>query len=514
MATVLEHPTPVLNNMSSTNNPPVEVIDVDLFESPPQRPSQLVSSSRHASRPVRQQPETISLLDSDEEVDNIVRSATTHRSNPQRTRLFSPPPPGQPYVSIPPMPSIPAQFAGHTSFPMSRPRRRSAQPVPPIVRPNQEPFAFEHNIASTSAGPSRQPPPSHHIPAMGFGGALLSQRARLPRNQRLSDFLGPIPLRGRFAFTMPDDDGQVYLNLGDDEQEEGYIPRLLRTWAFSSRRQPPTHPAAAAKDKYKQYYTHPTELEPGFTADFAPASNDKPQTRLFPPTSAEQPIIVDDDEPSSHSYKSSSTNSTQPSSLSALLVCARCMSPLLLNSSMTEEDAKDRRVWGLRCGHLLDEKCLNELGQPEQVSSDSEYNPKGKGKEKGKARAVGQSAYGESLEEPNVVPVQPFQQENSMRSRLRARPSTQRNPVDSSESSSTQALDLLVAAPPAKRRRGAVKKPKIEAEYEWKCPVPSCNTVHVSVKVDGIWGPQKDAEGANTKSPNYRPPRGAIPVFA
>ncbi|PPQ63246.1 hypothetical protein CVT24_005706 [Panaeolus cyanescens] len=522
MATVVERPTPALNNMNSTNNSQVEVIDVDLYESPPQRPPQAASSSGPASRMARPSPEVISLVDSDDESDEMVGSSSRPSNpRPQRRQLFSPPPPRQsPYASIPPMPPIPAQYAGHTSFPRPELRRRP-QPVPPIIRPNQEPFAFENNLALNSAGPSRQrnnnqtpfqapppaAPPSHHVPVMGFGGALLSQRARLPRRTRLMELFGSaVPLSGRITITMPDEDSEVYLNLGNDDQDEAYIPRLLRTWAFRRTRHP--HPNAAP-DKYKQHFTHPTELEPGFTADFAPTANDKPQTRLFPPTSADQPIIVSDDEPPSHTHKSSSVSTSKPSALSSLLVCARCMSPLLLNSAMTEEDAKEKRVWGLRCGHLLDEKCLNEVGQPQPLV-DSISNSKGKGK----AKAVEQPAYGENVEEPNVVPVQPFQQENSIRSRLRSRLSTAQPALSQLVgTSSSQALDSLLE-PPAKRRRGPNKKPKIQAEYEWKCPVPNCNTAHVSVKVDGIWGPQKDIEGVNTKAPGYQPPRGAIPVFA
>ena len=43
------------------------------------------------------------------------------------------------------------------------------------------------------------------------------------------------------------------------------------------------------------------------------------------------------------------------------LACASCSDPLLLSSAYRTQDD---RVWALRCGHMLDEKCLDKLSIP------------------------------------------------------------------------------------------------------------------------------------------------------
>ncbi|KAJ3499905.1 hypothetical protein NMY22_g19448 [Coprinellus aureogranulatus] len=76
------------------------------------------------------------------------------------------------------------------------------------------------------------------------------------------------------------------------------------------------------------------------------------------------------------------------------------------------------------------------------------------------------------------------------------------------------------AASSRKRKRAPTKatsnkKPKVEAEFEWKCPVPTCNRVHVSVKMNGVWGPEK--ERMLKKGPLVdleSAPRGVLVVFA
>ena len=90
---------------------------------------------------------------------------------------------------------------------------------------------------------------------------------------------------------------------------------------------------------------------------------------------------------------------------SEILVCAMCLDPLLANSDgmvdVTEEERKGRRVWGLRCGHVLDGKCVESLMRPEQgndsadnegtnedVDSQCTSITKGKGKAKAKRKKV------------------------------------------------------------------------------------------------------------------------------
>jgi hypothetical protein len=268
--------------------------------------------------------------------------------------------------------------------------------------------------------------------------------------------------------------------------------------------------------KYHQRYTHPIQPEPGFTFDFAPHSSDENsiRARRFPRTSANAPIIVDDEQPSvspgeppasstdaaAPSSKAPTVN-TEPGKLSAILVCARCMAPLLLNESLGPDDI-GRRVWALRCGHMIDEQCLNELGQPdEEVERDNRklVDRKGKGKAKAKLKA----SYGETV----AASSEPANS-NNIRSRLRSATST----ISSSSSSLSVPAPVPNQPPPTKRRRTATAH-KIEAEFEWKCPVSSCQLVHASVKIDGKWGPEKEAQQSDSTTPKAKA-RGAIPVFA
>lgn len=265
------------------------------------------------------------------------------------------------------------------------------------------------------------------------------------------------------------------------------------------------------KDQYLPSYTHPSQPDPGFTFDFAlPTSssdNTYPRTRLFPPTSINNPIVLDDDDNDDNSHESStaiagpsSSPSTTPDTgqVTATLVCANCSDLLLLNAALLP-DENDRRVWGLRCGHIIDEKCLNQLGQPPQVVNDSPNS----GKAKGKARDSG-SSYGDTIVSENQTVLEAIQ-ENSIRSRLRSRPGF-----------TSSSLDLPNRLPPtpSKRRRVSNKK-KVEAEYMWSCPVANCGRVHVSVKVDGVWGPEKERGSVGKTMGSGKPgARGAIPIFA
>ena len=99
-------------------------------------------------------------------------------------------------------------------------------------------------------------------------------------------------------------------------------------------------------------------------------------------------------------------------------------------------------------------------------------------------------------------------QENSIRSRLRSRPG----------STSSMPLPSLGSPPnrlPLSKRRRVSNKKKVEGEYKWSCPVANCGRVHMSVKVDGVWGPEKERESVGrTMGPGKPEARGAIPIFA
>ncbi|CAK5269927.1 unnamed protein product, partial [Mycena citricolor] len=136
---------------------------------------------------------------------------------------------------------------------------------------------------------------------------------------------------------------------------ERLLPRGL--WPDHGIQRLPIVPRAE-EVKYKTEWTHPARLEDGFVGDFAPV---------------ETIDIVDEGE----------ANET-----STALACARCSDPLLLGSndnSLTPDEVRRRRVWGLRCGHVIDGKCLEELYKP--LEEEEAPAPPSKRKGKGKARA-------------------------------------------------------------------------------------------------------------------------------
>ena len=437
---------------------------------------------------------------------------------------------------------MPPRFAGHTSFPIRF--QPPPFPSPPVIRPISRPLPFENTVDAPIAGPSNHrhrrrndssipqaAPPSHHVPAMGLGGAIISSH-RLGGNTsesqhgpaaptgdstrrfRLPSFASGLVEYSRWAFrhtsgfnSFIDDDERTDDLFGDDSEGP------FAAWQDGNyrRRQTGTH----EKEQYLPSYTHPSQPDPGFTFDFAlPTSsstaNTYHQTRLFPPTSINNPIVLDDDDENSNEPTAiagpSSSSTSDTGQVTATLVCANCSDLLLINAALHPSES-DRRVWGLRCGHIIDEKCLNRLGQPPEVVDDSPDDGGEGVTDKGKAKATDLgSSYGDTIVTENQTVLEAIQ-ENSIRSRLRSRPS-----------STATILPLL--EPPTnrlacKRRRVSNKKKKVEAEYLWRCPVADCGRVHVSVKVDGVWGPEKERVSAGKTTGLGQPEaRGAIPIFA
>ncbi|KAF9478864.1 hypothetical protein BDN70DRAFT_921626 [Pholiota conissans] len=525
---------------------PIEIIDVDSFDDE----ASTSSSSQHsrlAPRPRgRQEPrerETISLVDSDDEEVEIVSSRILsghHVNRNQSHRQFISPPPRDYSAAPPPMPAVPRRYAGQTSLPMRR------HPEYPPVIPLTDPLPFEISSSPPVAGPSNQAQrvpqraatSSHHTPVMGLGGALISQnRAQAVQRQREADIAATTVRRARplrrhiynpFTVTERDDDNYIHMLL-NPYMNDDFLPLGFRNLAQHNHGRAAQ---AAETDQYQQNYTHPSCPEPGFTFDFALPSveDDSSQRgRLFPRTSKEEPIVLgdddDDEEPQNTagpSASSSAREASPDSKLNLTLVCAKCLDPLILNAAMAPEEAQYKRVWALRCGHLIDEKCLNILGQPPP-----EDEPVADKKGKGKAKAPAHKAtYGDALpqlqsQQPPVFPIL----DQDIRSRLRSRrPATTTtsggDPIipGAFPSPSSAVISSTASLPsPAKKRKVSTRKPKIEAEYEWACPVSSCGRVHVSVRIDGIWGPEKEAPGAKVggKAGNARvEPRGAIAVFA
>lgn len=426
------------------------------------------------------------------------------------------------------MPSVPPRFAGHTSLPMRFPS--PPFPSPPVIRPTSRPLSFENALEGPIAGPSHHrhrrrndtlppqaAPPSHHVPSMGLGGAIISSRRLVntsepqrprgfARRLRIPSLTGLVEYSRWTVPSVMGDDAETDDLFGDDDGGA-----MFATWQDFDpnfrRRQSGTN----EKDQYFPHYTHPSQPDPGFTFDFAlptsSSANSHFRTRLFPPTSINNPIVLDDDDDDNSNESStaiagpsSSPSTSDTGQVTATLVCANCSDVLLINAALLP-DENDRRVWGLRCGHIIDEKCLNRLGQPPQVVNDP---PDLTGRGKGKATDSGAS-YGDTIVSENQTVLEEIQ-ENSIRSRLRSRPNF--------TSSILPPLNSPNRPPPSKRRRVSSKK-KVEAEYKWSCPVANCGRVHMSVKVDGVWGPEKESESAGkTIGPGKLEARGAIPIFA
>ncbi|KAJ7183574.1 hypothetical protein C8R46DRAFT_516911 [Mycena filopes] len=301
-----------------------------------------------------------------------------------------------------------------------------------------------------------------------------------------------------------------------------------------------------AEEDYKPEWTHPGKPESGFVFDFSP-----PNDIVIPPTpppsgkgkGKAKEVVIDVD--------AEDAAKKEREAVSTLLVCARCLDPLLVRADGVveggEAEVKRRKVWGLRCGHLIDGKCFEELSKPppcveaaitndgDATSDDALLKERGKAKGKGKARAVeeeepeqdeedvlAEEDYDELFDE-DLIPAA-ISQSSSIRSRLRPRPGGVTNPastssmpgafeiaVPSGSSSSTPSAPTIIlpratrrrAATGGKKRKGKAKaRPKkrvVEARYEWVCPVAGCGRVHVSEKVEGVW--QNDVE------------KGAVGVF-
>ncbi|KAF6759835.1 hypothetical protein DFP72DRAFT_1031801 [Ephemerocybe angulata] len=515
MATAVERPFSSFGNTPrshSTHSNPQEVIDVDLFDDDE---VQVVGGSRRSSRPIAGAPETISLLDSDDEIEMIGSPRPV-----ERRRLFSPPPRHNAPVTIPP-------FAGQTSM-VHRSGHRHGPPPPVQAIDRTFNFNFGRNTPP-AAGPSRRQPQavpaphaaprSHHVPVLGLGGAIISNnRARVAAEQRggfahgrgggssiLEPFFTGVPqairriypgMASRIGALLGGPDVEQD-GLSSDEEEEEYMD-------FIRSRRDRFRKPLAEKEHYKTVYTHPVPAEPGFTFDFAPGddSEETSNSSKFPPTSSSEPIVIMDDDEKGAAKKE------EDAKMSTLLVCARCQDPLVLNSGLTGSDTYNRKIWALRCGHMVDGKCLGEIGQPQDA-----VDRKGKGKAKeeipyGEDPSLYASRSGSSSQSQEDDP--------SIRSRLRSRKSS-----TAQESGSASPEDPPLASPSRKRKRAtgkaaSNKKAKVEADFEWKCPVPSCGRIHASVKISGGWGPEKERQLLKKVLTDLQDPspRGAIQVFA
>lgn len=278
---------------------------------------------------------------------------------------------------------------------------------------------------------------------------------------------------------------------------------------------------------WKPEFTHPGPSKLGFTPHFTedPHSTTPDATPQPGSSSAQAILIADDDDTDSASSIAgpsnvkSETPSAGPADSGITLVCARCNDPLVLPDDehpVSTEEQKARRVWGLRCGHILDGKCVRHLMRPPVSTQAFDETGKGKGKMvsdnglsslprqhgKGKARA------GATIEESELVRRDPScyvaVPENSMRARLRPRhprsdavATAASSLTLGSESSESTVASLLSpsrrrearesrsAHPYARKGKGRARKPVVLEDFEWQCPVSGCGRIHRSVHMKG-----------------------------
>ncbi|KAH7884771.1 hypothetical protein F5I97DRAFT_1811970 [Phlebopus sp. FC_14] len=470
-----------------------EIIDVDSFDpplmGPPPRQRRRVAED---GRSVPVNREIINISDSDDDLEIMFVGHNPARPRPIRTgpreRIFSPPPVPQ-IGHIPPVPPIPQRFL---------PMRRQPPPFPTadgLIIPNDQPLPFE--VALERPRPAENPPPrtpppaaappSRHVPTMGFGGALLAgvrnvmhgsgnHHGERPARHRSWGLPASVIMRwDPFDIFAVEDEALPGYELFYDNADAPDGPHRIRrelVHAFERRAgQRPSEP------DYKPVYTHPDKPSPGFTYDFAPS----------PLSSSPPPIIVVDDSPGVGKVSSTSSRSGESS-----LACAHCHDPLVLGALDIAEGRDQRRLWGLRCGHLVDGKCIDKLMKPSTpVSGSSQSHAHMDAKGKGKM----------TTEIPDTLPStgQGYTSDysNSMRSRLRPRrlmpgsfPAVPHSP--SSARPISRHHDHH-GGPVARSHRskgkgkGKAKAPVVEAEYEWTCPVGGCGRLHHSLFVNGRW---------------------------
>ncbi|KAF9238528.1 hypothetical protein BU15DRAFT_75223 [Melanogaster broomeanus] len=438
---------------------PPEIIDLDALDvddvvyvrSSPARQRRRVTED---GRSVPVTPEVIHIPDSDddEEIQFVGRNPVRpqHPRRAPRERIFSPPPP----------PTDRWHSSSTTNPTTIPPDARS-----PACRPynsQRRPFPFEADLRSAPRPaenpPAPNPPPvaapaSHHVPAMGFGGALLAgvrQVMRPPseggneRPARRTPWGFPSSVIMRWdPFDFFGAEGEDALDDLDELAVLGGCRHSLRCW---------------------QKYTHPNKPLPGFTHGFAPSSSS-----ASPPSS----VIVLDDSPGASSASTSSSQSGDAS-----LVCASCCGPLILGASDVAEGRNQRRLWGLHCGHLLDGKCIEKLMKPAPPASDQAQTPSRVDVKMGPWRVLLPRSilcvhvYALVVEclDPSLPP--------------HSYPTHYRQARIPGVAGGTAARPQVTHRGKGK---GKAKVPIVEAEHEWGCPVSGCGQVHLSLLVDGRW---------------------------
>ena len=312
-------------------------------------------------------------------------------------------------------------------------------------------------------------------------------------------------------------------------------------------------PIRRTTNEYRIAYTHPYPPAPGFTHNF-----ESPSPSVG--------VIDVDDEPGPSTKTSGSSSPSKNNENLNTLVCARCLDPLVLSGvSMSGEERIRCRLWGLRCGHMIDGKCIAELMKPRPVPDSEPVDTEMAAIEHPHAKPQEQDSSTQFQDGPpsvelsgdippdakSITPsrakgkppaIEPLSQspqptegassrttsaeDNSIRSRLRPRNNlryvthiSSSSPASSHASAQTSSrrspASTTPAIPPAlvantthrPRRRARAKgkqkavEPVILERHEWRCPVALCERLHLSLNIEDRGWVMDETQGA-------------IPIFA
>jgi len=379
----------------------------------------------------------------------ICLDLSRYRSPPLRQRSRPSP--------IPPVPPLSPRFRRHRST--FRPPPHQIPTVPSgVVLANPQPFAFEerllgrqrHHTPANADGPE-PPAPSHH-PAIGLGGAIMATNNELQGSHRphrhsrrssravrlfSNSFFGPI-------YGLPEDSLDYLFDDGADAGipalPDFYSPLFTaynRLGRFSESI--PSVPKNAPE--YKRTFTHPLKVAPGFTHDLASSGDVEDLTAAGASSGPSSPTV------------------------DTVLVCAKCLDPLVMGNV-----PDDKRLWGLRCGHILDGKCVRELMRPADAQED-DARPSTETDGKGNGKAVG---------EPEQRGDAPPEGGGFLMRRLRS------GRVVSPTTSTSRSKG---------KQKQKAQEPKVERVHEWSCPVSGCGRTHKTNLISGTWKTD-ESEGA------------------
>ena len=388
----------------------------------------------------------------------------TQYSCPDLSRYRSPPLRQRSRPSpIPPVPPLPPRFRRHRPTFRHPPPPHQIPTLPSgVVLANPQPFAFEERLLGrsrhhtpTNEGVPEPPAPSHHIPVMGFGGALIAtnnehQASHHPqrhsqRNSRAVRLFSNSIFGPYSGFSEDSQD-----HLFDDGADAGipalpdFFPPLFAAYNRLGRFSESTPSTPKNAPEYKRTFTHPPKVAPGFTHDLASSGDTEDLTAA------------------------GTSSGPSSSAVDTVLVCAKCLDPLVMGNV-----SDDKRLWGLRCGHILDGKCVRELMRPTDAKEGDGAEPPTESAGKGKEKAAG--------EPEQQDPAPPENGGSLFGSTLRRLRSGRVVLASTSRSKGKQ--------------KQKAQEPKVERVHEWSCPVSGCGRTHKTNFISGAWKPDQ-SEGA------------------